>query len=283
MSANCKCKNFISKIKYKLFKDKRVALIKLEGIIFDSGNLPVATKIIESIEDVEKQKIKSLVLRINSPGGTVGASQEIYGALKKIREKGVKVVVSLGDVAASGGVYVAVAGDKIISNAGTVTGSIGVIIKTAVMKKLYKKIGIGHEIIKSGPYKDILSNTRNLTPEEKIILQDLIDNTYQQFIETIAENRNIDIEKIKTFADGRIFSGIQAKEYGLIDEIGNLADAVDEAAKLVGITGRPDIVDMSPKKNLWQKVTGASMNELFENIGISSTYSGVPLWLMPGL
>lgn len=283
MSANCKCKNVINKIKYKLFKDKRVALIKLEGIIFDSSNFPVATKIIESIEDVEKQKIKSLVLRINSPGGTVGASQEIYGALKKIRKKGVKVVVSLGDVAASGGVYVAVAGDKIISNAGTVTGSIGVIIKTAVMKDLYKKIGIDHEVIKSGPYKDIMSNVRNLTPEEKIILQELIDNTYQQFIETVAENRNIDIEKIKNFADGRIFSGIQAKEYGLIDEIGTLSDAVDEAAKLAGITGKPDVVDMSPKKNLWQKVTGASMNELLENIGVSSMYSGVPLWLMPGL
>jgi protease-4 len=277
-------RNCFTKVKYKLFEDRRIALVKLEGIIIDAGNIPVATKLIEAIESVKKHDIKAMVLRINSPGGTVGASQEIYDAVKRLRDKeNIKVVVSLGDVAASGGVYVAAAGDKIVSNPGTVTGSIGVIIRTAVIKDLYKKIGIDHQVIKSGPYKDILSNIRYLSDEEKEILQQLIDNTYNQFVETVAKSRNLDIEKVKEYADGRIFTGLQAKEYGLVDEIGSQQDAVDLAAKLAGIKGQPLVVDMTPKKNFLQKITGATLNELFENMGLSSTYSGVPLWLMPGI
>ena len=152
-----KLKDGINKIKYTVFKDKRIALIKLEGIILDSGYLSSSSKIIESLKNVKTLGIKTIVLRINSPGGTVGASQEIYTEIKKLQKDGTKVVVSLGDVAASGGLYVAVAGDKIVSNPGTVTGSIGVIIKSSVIKDLYKKIGIEHQIVKSGPYKDILS------------------------------------------------------------------------------------------------------------------------------
>lgn len=279
----CMC-NCISNLKQKIFEDNRVALVKLEGIIIDTCNVPVATKIIESIEKVKKQKIKAMVLRINSPGGTVGASQEIFDAIKKAREENnIKVVVSLGDVAASGGVYVAVGGDKIISNPGTVTGSIGVIIRTSVIKDLYKKIGVDHQIIKSGPYKDILSNIKYLSDEEKEILQKLIDDTYLQFVNVVAAGRNLDVEKVKLFADGRIFSGVQAKEYGLVDETGSLNDAVNLAAKLAEIKGKPIVVDMSPKKNLVQKITGVTINEFFDNIGLGSMYSGVPMWLMPGL
>jgi len=273
----------MKKLKYKIFKDNRVALIKLEGIIIDASNLPVATKVIKAFEDAKDQGIKAIVLRVNSPGGTVGASQEILSEIKKIREEGIKVVASFGDVAASGGVYVSVGADKIVSNSGTVTGSIGVIIKTSVIKDLYQKIGIDHEVIKSGQYKDILSNTKYLSDDDKRILQDLIDSTYNQFVQEVADGRKLDVETVKQFADGRIFSGLQAKELGLVDEIGSLDDAVKLAAKLANIEGKPKIVEFTPKKNLIQKVTGASMNDLLNNFGISSIYSGVPLWIMPGL
>ena len=276
-----KLKEKINKIKYTIFKDKRIALIKLEGVILDSGYLPGSSKVIESLKDVKKLGIKTIVLRINSPGGTVGASQEIYTEIKKLQKDGIKIVVSLGDVAASGGLYVAVAGDKVVSNPGTVTGSIGVIIKSSVIKDLYKKIGIEHQIVKSGPYKDILSQSRFFTEEEKQILQEMIDSTYKQFIGTISENRNIDIEEVKKFADGRIFTGEQAKEYGLVDLIGSQSDAIDLAAELAGIKDEPVIIDIEPKKSLLQKITGANMSEILEKAGINGMYSRIPLWIMP--
>lgn len=276
-------RNSINKIKCRFLGDKRVALVKLEGIIIDSGNLPVVTKIIEAFDEIIKQDIKSVVLRINSPGGTVGASQEIYSAIQRLKSKGIKVIASFGDIAASGGVYVAAASDRIVSNPGTITGSIGVILKSKVIKDLYQKIGIDQEVIKSGTFKDILSEARYFTDEEKTLLQNMVDNTYNQFIKAVAEGRNLDIETVKSFADGRIFTGIQAKDYGLVDQIGTQADAVDLAAEIVGIKGKPNVIDMTPKKNLWQKVTGSNMGNLLENIGINSIYSGVPLWLMPGL
>jgi protease IV len=276
-----KLKSGWDKIKYTLFKDNRIALIKLEGIILDSGYLPSASKIIESFKDAKKLGIKTIVLRINSPGGTVGASQEIYKEIKKLQKEDFRVIVSLGDVAASGGLYVAVAGDKVVSNPGTVTGSIGVIIKSSVIKDLYKKIGIDHQTVKSGPYKDILSDTKYFTDEEREILQGLIDVTYNQFVETIAENRNIDIEEVKKFADGRIFTGSQAKELGLVDELGSQSDAIDLAAELAEIKGEPVIIEITPKKSLLQKLTGASMSEILEKAGINSMYSRIPLWIMP--
>lgn len=275
-----KLKSIINKIKYSLSSDNRIGLIKLEGIILDTGSLPVATKIIESIKTAKKQGIKNLVIKINSPGGTVGASQEIYRELKKAQEEGMKIVASLGDVAASGGLYVAVAADKIVSNPGTVTGSIGVIIKTSVMKTLYQKIGIDSETVKSGEYKDILSNTKYLSEDEKEILQSLIDSTYGQFILEVSQNRNIEIEEVKNFSDGRIFSGLQAKELGLVDEIGSLSDAVDLLAKMAEIKDKPEIVDLSPKKSFMQKVTGASMQEILESAGLNAFYKNIPLWLM---
>ncbi len=271
----------LNKAKYTLFKDNRIALIKLEGVILDSGYLPSASKVIECLKDVKRLGIKTIVLRINSPGGTVGASQEIYQEIKKLQKDAFKVIVSLGDVAASGGLYIAVAGDKIVSNPGTVTGSIGVIIKSSVIKDLYKKIGIDHQTVKSGQYKDILSDTKYFTDDEKEILQELINVTYGQFIQTIAENRNIDIEEIKKFADGRIFTGSQAKEYGLVDELGSQSDAVDIAAELAGIKGEPSIIEITPKKSLMQKLSGASMSEILEKAGLNGVHSRIPLWIMP--
>ncbi len=276
-----KIKKACARFKYALFEDKRVGIIKLEGVILDTGAFPFAARIIEALESAKKQDLKAVVIKINSPGGTVGASQEIYREIKKCRENGMKIVASLGDVAASGGLYVAVGADKIMSNPGTVTGSIGVIIKTSVMKDLYKKIGIASESVKSGEFKDILSNTKYLSGEEKEILQELIDSTYRQFIGEISENRGISLDEVKKFSDGRIFSGLQAKELGLVDEIGSQSDAVELAAKLAGITGKPETVVLSQKKSLLHKIAGADINEVLENAGLSSFYKSTPLWLMP--
>lgn len=266
--------------KLPFIQDRRVALVRLEGIIIDTANMPVATKILDCFKQVKKQGFNSMVFRINSPGGTVGASQEIYSGIKRLQKDGIKVVASFGDMSASGGVYISAGADKIVANSGTITGSIGVIIRTGVIKGLYEKIGIDHQIVKSGPYKDIISDSRYFTDEERAILQSLIDTTYEQFVRTVANERNIELDTVKTFADGRIFSGIQAKEYGLVDEIGSLADAVDLAASLVGIEGEPKIVDMSPKKSLLSKVTGADVHQMLENLGVAPFYSNIPMWLM---
>lgn len=276
-----KFKENLSKIKYRLLRDNRIALIKLEGVILDTSYLPGCSKVIESFKDAKDMGIKTIVLRINSPGGTVGASQEIYKEIKKYQRDDFKVVVSLGDVAASGGLYIAVAGDKIVSNPGTVTGSIGVIIKSSVIKDLYKKIGIDHQVVKSGPYKDILSQSRFFTEEERQILQEMIDSTYAQFVQTISENRNIEIEEVKKFADGRIFTGEQAMEYNLIDRIGSLSDAIDLAAELAEIKGEPHVIEIIPKKSFMQKFLGADIAEVLERTGLSGMYSRIPLWIMP--
>jgi len=273
----------LTKAKHKIFQDKRVALIKLDGVIIDSNVMPVATKIIEALREVKKQGIKSVVLRINSPGGTVGASQEIYSAIKEIQEDGVKVIASFGDVAASGGVYVGVAADKIVCNSGTVTGSIGVIIRTNVVKGLYKKIGIDKQVVKSVQYKDILSDLKYLSRDERKILEELVDSTHNEFINMVAKERNLSLEDVKKFADGRIFSGIQAKEYGLVDEIGSQRDAIKLAASLTGIKGEPHVVNMTPKKSFWHTISKLSIDQVLEQIGVNSVTSGIPLWLMPGI
>ncbi|MDD3149774.1 MAG: signal peptide peptidase SppA [Candidatus Gastranaerophilales bacterium] len=276
-------KKFLNSIKYTLLKDKRIALIKLDGIILETSQFPIASSIIDAFYDAKKQGIKAVVFRINSPGGTVGASQEIYEAIKTIQKDGIKVIASFGDVAASGGVYAGVAADKIVSAPGTVTGSIGVIIKSSVMKDLYKKIGVKPEVVKSGKYKDILSNAKYLSGEERQILQEMIDNTYEQFVKVIATERNMEIKDVKKFADGRIFTGLQAKELGLIDEIGSLKTAINLAVEMLEIKGEPQIIDITPKKSFMQKITGISTNKLFKSIGISELPMGIPLWLMEEL
>jgi protease-4 len=263
--------------KRRLFKDKDVALVKIDGIIMDSTNFPVAKKVIKALKEVENREIKTLVIRINSPGGTVGASQEIYNAIERLKAKDTLIVASCGEVCASGGVYIASACSKIVANPGTITGSIGVIIKSSSFKALYEKIGIASEVIKSGPYKDILSSHRLLTDEEKELLQGMIDNTYNQFVDVVARGRNIDHNIVKTFADGRIFTGEQALEYGMIDKMGSLKDAIYYAAELAGIEEEPNVVDVSPKKSMFSQMVSSRM----QNIELMTEYSGVPLWLMP--
>jgi len=214
----------------------RIAIIRIEGIITDSKE---ATEDIK--EYVKNPSIKAIVLRIDSPGGAVGPAQEIYEEVRKAAAKK-KVIVSMGSVAASGGYYIASPATKIIANPGTLTGSIGVIMEIPNISGLMDKLGIKTEVVKSGRHKDIASIFRGIGKEEREILQGVLDNVHSQFIKAVAEGRNMlpsDVEKI---ADGRVFTGEQALKEGLIDELGDLEDAVQAAAKLSGIKGEPAIV-----------------------------------------
>ncbi len=221
----------------------RIAVVKVKGVIKESK-----TVIDQLLRFMKDRSVKAIVLRIDSPGGGVGPSQEIYEEVRKIGDKK-KVVVSIGSVAASGGYYIACAADKIVANPGTIIGSIGVIIKFANVEELVKKIGFKSVIIKSGEYKDVMSPFRSVTEQEERMLQEVIDNIHNQFIEAIADGRNLKKEEVTAIADGRIFSGEQAKALGLVDSLGNLQDAISMAAKMVGIKGEPKVV-YPPKKKL---------------------------------
>lgn len=195
----------------------------------------------------EDKDIKAIVLDINSPGGSVGAVQEIYSMIKKIKEQYKKPIVAhFGEVAASGGYYIAMACDKIVSNSGTITGSIGVIFSTAEGNDLFKKIGLKTNTIKSGKFKDIGSFFREMTKEEKELLQKMIDDTYNNFIDVVAKGRKMDINKVRELSDGRIFTGNQAYQLNLVDKIGDLYDAIDEAATMAGIGKNPVVVRAKP-------------------------------------
>jgi len=221
----------------------KVAVLPVTGLIADSEST------IEQLRKFSKDdSVKAIVLRINSPGGGVGPSQEIYEEVRKLKGKKV-VVASMGALAASGGYYIACAAQKIYANPGTITGSIGVIMQFVNVKDLIEKIGLKGMVVKSGVFKDIGSPVRDMKPEERELLQGVIDNVHSQFIGAVAEGRKMDREKVAKIADGRIFSGEQAKALGLVDALGNLEDAVAEAGKLAKIEGEPRVVT-PPKKKL---------------------------------
>ncbi len=209
---------------------KQIARIEITGAI----GAATRKRVLEALKTIEERKFPALLLRIDSPGGTVGDSQEIYSALKRLREK-IKIVASFGNISASGGVYIGVGAEHIVANPGTITGSIGVILRGNNLERLLEKIGVSFKVIKSGPYKDILSFDRELTAPEQTILQELIDVSYQQFVETVAEGRNLAVETVKSFADGRIFTGQQALELGVVDRLGSEEDARCWAAELAGL------------------------------------------------
>ena len=222
----------------------KLALVRIEGVITESED------IVRQIKKYrEDSSIKGIVLRIDSPGGAVGPSQEIYREVLKTTE-GKKVVASMGGLAASGGYYIACAANKVFANPGTITGSIGVIMAFSNFEELMKKLGLKTTVIKSGKFKDAGSPVRELTEEEKKILQSVSDDIHGQFIEAVANGRNLKIELVKELADGRIFSGRQAKESGLIDELGTLEDAISYATKLAGIKDKAKIVQERKEKNL---------------------------------
>ena len=216
---------------------QRIALVEVLGPILRVD--PVVQQLARYTEDEE---IPAIVLRIDSPGGGVAASQEIYRAVLRAREYGKRVVASMGSVAASGGYYIAAAADTIVANPGTLTGSIGVIMRLFHMEEVLDRFGLRFETIQSGKYKDTGSISRDMTEDERILLQAVIDDVYGQFVDAIVEMRGIEREGVLEFADGRIFTGGQALEYGLVDLLGDYQDAIDLAAEMVGMERNPPIV-----------------------------------------
>ncbi|HVO84709.1 MAG TPA: signal peptide peptidase SppA [Syntrophobacteria bacterium] len=224
-----------------VFGDK-VGLLEVRGMIIDVQ--PVIEQLVKFKKD---DSVKAIVFRIESPGGGVSPSQELYREIQRTAEKK-PVVASMGSVAASGGYYIASGVQKIYANPGTITGSIGVIAQFTNFEELFKKIGFRMEVVKSGAFKDVGNPGRAMTPEEREYLQKLLDSVHQQFIRDVARGRRMPEEKVREIADGRIFTGEQAKEMGLVDELGGLNDAVDAAAKMANITGEPKLVYPEKKK-----------------------------------
>ena len=248
----------------------RLALIRIEGPIIDSKD---AT---DEIKEYTKDKsIKAIVLRIDSPGGAVAPSQEIYEEVKKaVAQK--KVIVSMGSVAASGGYYIAAPATKIIANPGTLTGSIGVIMEIPNIEGLMNKIGIKTEVIKSGRHKDIASAFRTMGKEEREILQGVMDNVHEQFMKAVSEGRKIKMEEVRKIADGRIFTGEQAKTNGLVDDLGTLEDAIKTAATLAGIKEEPVVVSKKDKLSvidLLRNKFPKEMTDIFPTVKIKYLYS----------
>lgn len=223
---------------------KKVALIEIKGIIHESESVVRQLK-----GYAEDESVPAIVLRIDSPGGGASASQEIYEQVKKVRQEGKKVVASMGAITASGGYYVACAADSIIANPASLTGSIGVQMQFPNTEQLFKKIGVKFHVVKSGAHKDIGSPYRPMTDEERRILQEVIDDTYHQFVDVIVEQRDLPREKVLALADGRIFSGQLALELGLVDRLGTYEDAIALAARMGGIKGKPRVVRERLKKS----------------------------------
>jgi len=210
-------------------KKEGVGIIELKGLIVSSE------KVLKNLTSFRNNpNIKSIILRIESPGGSVGAAQEIFQDVKRTN-KVKPVVASMGSMGASGGYYAALGAEKIIANPGTMTGSIGVIVKFPNLEGLFDKIGYKSEVIKSGAMKDVGASNRPINDQERALMQGLIDNVFNQFVQAVAESRDMPEETVRELADGRIFSGEQAFEAGLIDDLGNFTDAVTMAAELGGL------------------------------------------------
>ncbi|MFC1863788.1 signal peptide peptidase SppA, partial [Thermodesulfobacteriota bacterium] len=237
-------------------------VIPIIGPIEDSS--PVLSQIVEFRQD---KRIRAIILRIDSPGGGVGASQEIYREIRKtIQTK--KVITSMGGMAASGGYYIASAGTKIVANPGTVTGSIGVIMQFYQVQELAKKIGIQMEVIKSGEFKDVGSPFREVNEKDRELINDFILEIQEQFISAVARGRNLPVEKVKEIADGRILTGAKAKDLGLVDTLGNFEDAVDLAKEVAGIKGDVDLVypKRSSEFNLLEFFLQGTAKVVYKNI-----------------
>ena len=257
---------------------RRMARIVVDGPITGSTR----QRVLKALREVEEREFPALLLRIDSPGGTVGDSQEIHAALLRLRAKGCRVVASFGNISASGGVYIGVAAESIVANPGTITGSIGVILRGNDLSRVFEKIGIRFDTVKSGVYKDILSPDRPLSPEERALLQALIDSSYGQFVRVVAEGRSMSEEAVRAFADGRVFSGEQAKTLGLVDELGDEEHARRLAAKLADLdedNTRPVTLGRTRKKLMGLLPGSSLIMQLQQRLSIELMGSGQVLWL----
>ncbi len=257
------------------FDGEAVGVVEIEGVIADARDT------IEHIRRFrEDEDIKAIVIRIDSPGGAVGPSQEIYREIRKTVETK-KVVASMGAVAASGGYYVACATDGIVANPGTITGSIGVIMGYTNFRQLLDKIGMVPVVIKSGPYKDTGSPTREMRDDEREILQSITGNIHEQFVTAIAEGRKMDRAQVEQAADGRIFTGEDAKARGLVDRLGNFEDALEWAGKLGGIDGEVvPVYARDEKLSLLRYLMSSSLSDWMSTLihpGIYAEYRYLPV------
>jgi protease-4 len=261
----------------------KVAVVEVEGIIGADAQRGLDTDGVIRVlgEYRDDPAVRAVVLRINSPGGVVAPTQEIFTAVRRLRDAKKPVVASLGSVAASGGYYVAVAADRIYASPGTLTGSIGVVMQLANLEGLLKKVGVEYVVVKAGAYKDVGNMARAMTPEERRILQSLLDDVYDQFITAVADGRGLDPQAVRGFAEGRIYSGRQAQGLKMVDDLGGLEDAIEAAAKMAGLPVKPKVI--YPRRRF-------SLRELLRNeVGLgpvsrilpSLETFRTPLYLMP--
>jgi protease-4 len=248
---------------------EKVGVIEITGVIKESGS------VLNSLKQFrEDDSIKAIVLRIDSPGGGVGPSQEIYREVQKtVKVK--KVVASMGAIATSGGYYVAAGADGIVANPGTITGSIGVIMGFTNFEAILKKIGLVPIVIKSGVYKDTGSPVRPMLPEEREMLQQFVEKIHSQFVKDVASGRNLEQKMVEAVADGRIFSGQDAMTYKLVDRLGNLEDAIEWAGRMGGITGEISTVYAKEKElPLLKYLLDLSIGTIIDRIETSRLYGG---------
>jgi len=220
----------------------KIAIIEIDGVIESSDYFVRQLK-----KYSNDNSVLAIVLRINSPGGAVAPTQEIYRQVLKVREEGTYIIVSISSIAASGGYYIASAADTILANPGSLTGSIGVIFSYFTFEVLMDKIGVNLEVVKSGDLKDVGNISREMTQKEREMLQSAIDDTYNQFVMAVSEGRNLDIDRVEELADGSIFTGNQALEFGLVDKLGGLEDAIDLASEMTGLGDDPKIIREYPR------------------------------------
>src|SRR3970282_2139588 len=247
---------------FPLSVGEKIAVVKIEGVILDSKDI-----IEELREHRENKSVKAIMLRIDSPGGAVAPSQEIYTEVLNIRDEGKKkIVTSMGSVAAFGGYYIVSSSDRIVANPGSVTGSIGVILELANVSGLMKKVGVESVVIKRGKFKDVGSLFRTMTPEERELLQRIIDDTYDQCVDAVAAGRGINKEDLLPIADGRVFTGRHAKKLGLVDDLGSMQDAIKITADIAGIKGEPDIIQKKKKFSILERLLkNSSLAGLIDN------------------
>ncbi|MCX7881819.1 MAG: signal peptide peptidase SppA [Brevinematales bacterium] len=260
---------------------KRIAVIEVFGALTYEGDTSGIVGfsrggVLAWLEELERAAddptTVAIVLRVNSPGGTVGATQELHAAIQRVRERGKVVVASFGDMAASGGYYIATACDAIVSLPGTLTGSIGVIMQGFQYHQLLQKIGVKASVVKSGKNKDIFAGYREMTPEEESILFSVVSNTYEQFVEAVMKGRNLSRQQVEPLSDGRIFTGEQALQAKLVDSLGTFEDAVELARKLAHVPSSTPVYFPAEEELNWKK--------LFKRLSVQakpgSLVSGLP-------
>jgi protease-4 len=241
----------------------RIQIVNVEGTLTDSRVLLGQLKRFE-----ENESVPAILLNINSPGGDVATSQELYREILRLREESGKTVVAyMSSVGASGAYYVACAADRIVSSPGSIVGSIGVIGEWLNYGELLEWALISDVVFKTGEFKDTGNPLRDLTPAEIAYFQALIDDMFEQFVDAVAEGRRLPVEDVRAFADGRVFTGRQARDLGMVDEIGNLQDAIDRTAELAGISGEPRLIEAPPPGVTLMDLLGGDLSEVFPLVG----------------